>query len=203
VDAGGFGLLATVALCGGLLLNQFRDRQLPLVYRSKAGRVAEAVRAIQNTENVVAARAEAGLPGAGLPGAGLPEVALPEVALPAPALPEAPAPQPISLEDFREQVSEKRGLILDARPEIFYEIGHVPGAVSFPREEFDKAYLSLRSRLEPDRSQLLMVYCSGGDCEDSQMVADGLSKLGYRRIYVFKGGWGAWQQAHLPEEKSE
>ena len=177
-DAGGFALLLTVAAAIGLLVNQARDRQLPLVYVSKAGRLEEAVRQIQNPPETAARP-------------------------PIEGMPEAAVPQLVSLEDFQRYVKEKKGLVLDARPEIFHRLGHVPGAISFPREDFDGAYARMRWRLESDRKQLLLVYCSGATCEDSQMVADGLAKLGYRRVYVFKGGWDDWEGAHLPEEKTE
>jgi rhodanese-related sulfurtransferase len=178
-DAGGFALLLTGAVCIGLLANQFRDHQLPLVYVSKADRLEDAVKQIQ----------------------AVPESARAALAETEP--PEAAAPQIISLDDFRQYVDKKEGLILDARPEIFHRLGHVPGALSFPREDFDAAYAKMRSRLESDKGQVLLVYCAGADCEDSQMVADGLAKLGYRRVFVFKGGWDEWEGAHLPEEKTE
>jgi len=178
-DAGGFALLLSGAVCIGLLVNQFRDHQLPLTYVSKAGRVEDAVKQIQVVSE-----------------------SRPETAQNATVQSAAP-PQDISLDDFRQYVDKKDGLILDARPEIFHRLGHVPGALSFPREDFDAAYAKLRPVLEKDKTQPLLVYCAGGECEDSQMVADGLSKLGYRRVFVFKGGWDEWDAAHLPEEKTE
>jgi rhodanese-related sulfurtransferase len=176
VDGGGFALLFTAAITIGLLVNQIQDHPLPPVYVSKAGRIEEAVKQIHNTPAIVAAAQEES------------------------SLPESDQPQLISLEDFRQDVEKKQGLILDARPEIFHRLGHVPGALSLPREDFENAYTNLRYRLESDRKQLLLVYCSDAGCEDSQMVADGLSKLGYRRVFVFKGGWGEWTAANLPQE---
>lgn len=178
-DAGRFALLLTGAVCIGTLANQFRDHQLPLVYVSKAGRVENAVKQIQTIPESTPA-ASAGT-----------------------ELPEAAVPQVISLDDFQKDVESNEGLILDARPEIFHRLGHVPGALSFPREDFDAVYAKMRSRLDSDKGQLLLVYCSGASCEDSQMVADGLAKLGYRRVFVFKGGWDEWEGAHLPEEKAQ
>jgi rhodanese-related sulfurtransferase len=176
-DFGGFALLMTGAVCMGLLMNEFRDHQLPMVYVTKAGRVTDVVKQIQNRSS-----------------------STPSATVPSP---ERTAPQLITLTDFRRYVETKEVLILDARPEIFHRLGHVPGAVSFPREGFDDAYAKLRSRLENERDQPLLVYCSSANCEDSQMVADGLAKLGYHRVFVFKGGWDEWEGAHLPEEKVE
>jgi rhodanese-related sulfurtransferase len=92
-------------------------------------------------------------------------------------------------------------LILDARPEIFYRLGHIPSALSLPRDDFEKSYQVLQSTLQSHRNSPLVVYCSSIDCHDSQMVADALQKLGYPHIRLFRGGWSDWESANLPEEK--
>ena len=92
-------------------------------------------------------------------------------------------------------------VILDARPDIFYRLGHIPAALSLPRDDFEKQYQVLRSSLLNHRTSTLVVYCSSSDCHDSQMVADALQKLGYRRVRLYRGGWTDWVGANLPEEK--
>jgi rhodanese-related sulfurtransferase len=104
----------------------------------------------------------------------------------------------IGLAEFRAFVEGKRGLVLDARPAVFYELGHVPGALNVARAEFGRDYAAQRAALEAGRSGPLAVYCSGLDCEDSQMVANALAQLGYRPVLVFRGGWDEWTQAGLP-----
>ncbi|MDD2707005.1 MAG: rhodanese-like domain-containing protein [Verrucomicrobiae bacterium] len=110
-------------------------------------------------------------------------------------------PQPIALEELADLVKEGKGIVLDARPEIFYRQGHVPGALSLSREEFERDYRRQRSVLEKDWGQLLAVYCADSICDDGQLVADALSKLGFRRVLLFKGGWNEWREQRLPEEK--
>jgi len=92
-------------------------------------------------------------------------------------------------------------LILDARPEVFYRLGHIPSALSLPRDDFEKQYQALQSTLQSHRDKPLVVYCSSTDCHDSQMVADALQKLGYAHVRLFRGGWSDWENASLPEEK--
>jgi len=100
------------------------------------------------------------------------------------------------------QISVNRvALILDARPEIFYRLGHIPSAMSLPRDDFEKQYQALRSTLQTYRDKSLVVYCSSSDCHDSQVVADALQKLGYPHVRLFRGGWSEWENASLPEEK--
>jgi predicted sulfurtransferase len=67
-------------------------------------------------------------------------------------------------------VESKRGLVLDARPEIFHRLGHVPGALSLPRDDFETGYAALKEKLEADRSQPIVIYCSSASCEDSGLV---------------------------------
>lgn len=115
---------------------------------------------------------------------------------PAPSL-----PKDVPLDDFHAYVKEKRGLVLDARPEIFYRFGHVPGALSLPRDEFEKGYTQLKAKLEANKSQLMIIYCSDESCEDSDLVYQALTNLGYTQISIFRGGWDVWAKAGLPEEK--
>jgi rhodanese-related sulfurtransferase len=120
----------------------------------------------------------------------------------------SPAPAPssvpegnVGLDEMRRICSEHAALILDARPGIFYQLGHIPSAVSLPRDDFEAQYQAKQALLEADRKKDLIVYCSGSDCHDSQMVADALRSLGYAHVRVFRGGWGEWDSANLPEEK--
>jgi rhodanese-related sulfurtransferase len=184
-DLSSVWIMATVGACCGFALNQFRDNPLPLVYSAKSERIQQAVAKIS---------LEATTP------------AKPELAGDAEgsASPDVPTVRYLDLPAFREIVEKRmRGIVLDARPEIFHRLGHVPGAISLPREEFESSYSKQRFLLEKDKSQPIAVYCSSLSCEDSQMVADALKKLAYTHVYVFKGGWSDWIGAHLPEEKAQ
>ena len=163
-------LLATTALCGGMLLNQFRESPLPLVYKSKAERMQDSVQRIAN-QQVVPAKA------------------------PASQLPEL-----LNLDGFSAYVENKQGLVLDARPEIFHRLGHVPGALSLPRDDFEAGYALLKGKLEADRSQPIIIYCSSSSCEDSGLVKKSLKALGYTNLAMFEGGWAAWTEAKKREE---
>lgn len=111
-------------------------------------------------------------------------------------------PANLSLEEFRSYVEKKDAVILDARPEIFHRLGHVPGALSLARDDFEKSYAKLKDRLERDKSQTLVLYCSSSSCEDSHLVQTALLRLGYSNVAIFTGGWAAWTQAKLPEESN-
>jgi 3-mercaptopyruvate sulfurtransferase SseA len=163
----------TVACLLGLFMNQLRDAPLPLIYETKEARLTRSIERLAVEQRQVTATVSS-----------------------------AEISPSLSLRDFESLVFARNVLILDARPEIFYRFGHVPGAVSFPREAFEHAYERLKPRLEKDRNQPLVVYCSSASCEDAGLVRAAFQKLGYQNVGVFHGGWSEWTVASLPEEKS-
>lgn len=114
----------------------------------------------------------------------------------------APTAQEIRLEDFQAFVMNHQGLVLDARPRVFYDLAHVPGAVSLPREAFAEEYAHAREKFEANKDRPVAVYCSGADCTDSQLVVDALTKLGFRHLLIYTSGWEEWSQTGLPQEGS-
>jgi rhodanese-related sulfurtransferase len=107
----------------------------------------------------------------------------------------------VGLEKFRSAVDGKSALILDARPSVFFENGHVPGALNLARDDFAHDYRRLTSVLDAAHDKPIIVYCSGGDCHDSRLVANALLSLGFSDVSVFTGGWEAWSAAGLPASK--
>jgi rhodanese-related sulfurtransferase len=95
---------------------------------------------------------------------------------------------------------DKGALFLDARPQDFYKMAHIPGARSLPEDDFDKAF----ARLEPElRGRFdIVVYCSGFGCEASHIVARKLVERGIPAS-ILADGWPAWQEAGYPEKTGE
>lgn len=120
-------------------------------------------------------------------------------------MPEARPPgsaadwQPISLDEFQAMVSAHAGVSIDARPEAFYTAGHVPGALNLPRETFEKNFAAVRASLVANAGQPVVVYCDEADCQDGELVAGALNRLGFRNLRVFKEGWEEWVRAGLPQ----
>jgi rhodanese-related sulfurtransferase len=107
----------------------------------------------------------------------------------------------VGLSEFRSAVETTSALILDARPLVFFEQGHVPGALNLARDNFARDYRHLAPVLKPAADKPIIVYCSGGDCHDSRLVANALLSLGFSNVSVFTGGWEAWSAAGLPTSK--
>ena len=105
----------------------------------------------------------------------------------------------VGLPEFRSAVENKSALILDARPRVFFERGHVPGALNLVRDNFVRDYRRLSATLRTATDKPIIVYCSGGDCHDSRLVANALLTLGLSNVSVFTGGWQEWSGADLPK----
>lgn len=86
-------------------------------------------------------------------------------------------------------------LFLDARRTSIFEQGHIAGARSFPVWESD-----IDSRVDSlvnegrDQRLPIVVYCSGGDCEDSHMLAQKLWGMFFNNVLVYKDGFPDWQK---------
>ena len=104
----------------------------------------------------------------------------------------------VGLDEFRSAVEGKSALILDARPSLFFEQGHVPGALNLARVDFAQDYRHLSLPLKAATDKPIIVYCAGGECHDSRLVANALLSLGFSNVSVFTGGWDAWSAAGMP-----
>jgi rhodanese-related sulfurtransferase len=104
----------------------------------------------------------------------------------------------VGLPEFRSAAETKSALILDARPSVFFEQAHVPGALNLARDDFARDYRHLSPSLKPATDKPIIVYCSGRDCHDSRLVANALMSLGFSNVRVFTGGWEEWSKARLP-----
>jgi rhodanese-related sulfurtransferase len=104
----------------------------------------------------------------------------------------------VGLDQFHSAVDRKSAVVLDARPSVFFESGHVPGAFNLARDNFAQDYRRLTGLLHSAHDKPIIVYCSGGECHDSRLVANALLSLGFSNVSVFTGGWEAWSAAGLP-----
>ena len=89
-------------------------------------------------------------------------------------------------------------LFLDARRTSIYEQGHIAGARPFSVWESDiddKVNKLFSERSDPaSQNQPIVAYCSGGDCEDSHMLAQKLWGIQFNNVYVYKDGFPDWQK---------
>lgn len=174
-----FGILALIAAlaCGvGLVVDRFRDEPIGLTYRTPGQRLNVPLGQNQSADLSLGSEENAKI---------------------------SMVIEIIDLDRLRQLMEEKRVVIFDVRPNIFFKMGHIPGAHSLQEKEFDTdlnaAKLLINNALE-DHKQII-VYCSGTHCSDAAKVAKKLSDLGYGNLIVFESGWEAWQEAGLEEEQ--
>ncbi|HEY2798156.1 MAG TPA: rhodanese-like domain-containing protein [Thermoanaerobaculia bacterium] len=88
---------------------------------------------------------------------------------------------------------------LDARRTNVYQQGHIAGARPFSVWESDvDDKVQAFFQEGRDQSQPVVVYCSGGDCEDSHTLAQKLYFVGFDNVLVYKDGFPDWQKRNLP-----
>jgi len=118
----------------------------------------------------------------------------------------APHPDKAWLEISGEEAAELHGRkavpFLDARRTSVYRDGHIAGARPFSVWESDiddkvKAFFAEGT----DQSAPIVVYCSGGSCEDSHMLSEKLYLVGFDNVLVYKDGYPDWIKRALPVTK--
>jgi len=116
-------------------------------------------------------------------------------------LPGEPNPFPrLSAMGVKQRLDKKSCVILDARKPEEYEAGHIPGAINFYGNEPEKFAPRVMPQLQ-DKSEEIIAYCHGGDCDLSLQVARALQEAGYTHVEIFTGGWPDWQKAGYPITK--
>ncbi len=98
--------------------------------------------------------------------------------------------------DDVKALHEAGALFLDARRTSVYEQGHIAGARPFSVWESDiddKVRKLFDERGDPaQQAQPIVIYCSGGECEDSHMLAQKLWGIQFNNVYVYKDGYPDW-----------
>jgi rhodanese-related sulfurtransferase len=102
---------------------------------------------------------------------------------------------------FRSPQYEQEAVVfIDARNDEHYQESHIPGAYQFDRY-YPERYLPaiLPACLNAAK---VIVYCTGGNCEDSELAAQTLKETGVPvdRLFVYTGGIGDWSTNNLPLE---
>ena len=94
----------------------------------------------------------------------------------------------ISLEDLQRQLATDDVLLLDVRPQLEYDAGHLPGAIAIPIDE-------LLDRLdELPTDTLIVTYCRGPLCVYADDALELITSSG-RRAARLEEGVAEWQLA--------
>ena len=89
---------------------------------------------------------------------------------------------------------------IDARDTSDFIAGHIKNSINIPFDDFD----NYKQRLDQlQKENPLVVYCAGTECDLSILLGNLLfNEMGYKKVYVFFGGWLDWTKAKYSVEKS-
>lgn len=91
---------------------------------------------------------------------------------------------------------------VDARNRDEFLVGHIPGAFQVaPDAFFGGQYPSALDEIP--KASKVVVYCGGGSCDASKLVALRFREAGYADVVVYMEGFTGWSAAQLPQQAGD
>jgi rhodanese-related sulfurtransferase len=100
----------------------------------------------------------------------------------------------VSIDEVRDRLRAGKALLIDARPDVEYQAGHLPQAISIPLDELERRLDEL------PWNRTLVVYCRGPLCVIADDALAVLAEDG-RKVARLEEGVAEWQQAGLTLER--
>lgn len=96
--------------------------------------------------------------------------------------------------------AEQRIVFIDARDDAHYAAGHIPGACQLDHYRLDRYIADVLGASQ--LAERIVVYCNGGNCEDSELASQDLVALGVpeSKLLIYAGGITEWKQHGMPVE---
>ena len=104
--------------------------------------------------------------------------------------------QEITLDEAIDRFRQGTALFVDARSVDDFREGHIDGAINIPETNFEEYIGPFMAANAPDT--LLITYCEGKSCQQSQKLAEQLILSGFDNVYHLNDGWGEWKRNDLP-----
>lgn len=105
----------------------------------------------------------------------------------------------ISVEEAQDYLEQGRAIFADARALALFNAGHIRGALHLDPMAFDDWSSRVFTDIAPD--EMVITYCDNDQCSLSHELAEKFIWLGFEKVRVLKGGWGAWQSRDLPVDQ--
>ncbi len=107
----------------------------------------------------------------------------------------------IPLGTFFQLQQSGKALIFDVRPGFYYNLGHVPGAINWPKGRFEEQLNQREAliRTAVSANKPVLLYCTDLACPDALNIATRLAGRGHSTA-ILQGGWEAWKAGELPTE---
>ncbi|HYM14290.1 MAG TPA: ArsR family transcriptional regulator [Dehalococcoidia bacterium] len=104
---------------------------------------------------------------------------------------EGAGTEQVSRGDLLAQIDQGKIMLIDVRPRIEFESGHLPGAVSIPADELPARLGTLPKRLR------IVAYCRGEYCLLADEAVATLRGAGFDAVRL-AGGWPEWWDERRP-----
>jgi len=106
-------------------------------------------------------------------------------------------PKEIYIEDLINNISLDSILVIDSRNPALYNKNHIDKAINIPDLEFEKNI----DKLPLDKLYPVVFYCKNPECSISINSAKKAIELGYKNVYIFRGGIETWNAYHNIKQK--
>ncbi len=91
---------------------------------------------------------------------------------------------PVELKNFMEKGGVK---VVDVRLKADYDIGHIPGAISIPKDELDQRLTEL------SKDEITIIYCYNQQCHLGDSACLTLAEYDYPTM-LLEGGFKVWME---------
>ena len=105
----------------------------------------------------------------------------------------------ITRDELSAAINNGEVTVIDALPASYFEQMHLPGALNLVETDVDR----LASTLLPDKNASIVTYCSNAACNNSQAVANLLTRAGYTNVRKYADGIQDWTEAGFSVEGTE
>lgn len=83
-------------------------------------------------------------------------------------------------------------VIVDARSHETWSKKHIGKAINiFP---YDEEEAVMNKVMDLPRDKTIVIYCDGGECDSSHKLADIMLNFGYKKVFIYAGGWEEWSK---------
>ena len=103
----------------------------------------------------------------------------------------------IPIEQLLEMMENKDDFkLVEVLSEDSYKDGHIPGAINIPVDKLEK-----ENGKKLKKTDTIVVYCASYHCPASTNATKILLKMGYNKVFDFKGSKKTWVDAGFELEK--
>lgn len=96
----------------------------------------------------------------------------------------------VSIDDLESMINNENVLLLDVRPSVEFDFGHITGAISVPMNELMKQLKSIK------KHKNIIAYCRGPFCVLADEAVKLLSEQGYN-VRRLDEGYPEWKMKHV------